>query len=112
MPYIETVTNQTIDDETAESLKTALGEAVTLIGKTESWLQLSFRSDATMYFRGQAVPQVYARVALLGAAGAGAYEKMSARLCEIYGEQLGVPPESVYIQYEEARVWGWNGGNF
>jgi hypothetical protein len=112
MPYIETVTNQAISPATAEELKTKLGEAITLLGKTESWLQLSFRGGVTMYFKGKPVPQVYARVALLGSASGGAYEKMSARLCQIYGELLGVAPESVYIQYEEARIWGWNGGNF
>ncbi|MDR0883322.1 MAG: hypothetical protein LBN05_01740 [Oscillospiraceae bacterium] len=112
MPYIETVSNQPISRDTTIALKRELGEAITLLGKTESWLQLSFRGDVDMFFKGEPSAQVYARVALLGAAGPSAYEKMTARLCEIYGKHLGTPPDKVYVQYEEAKVWGWNGANF
>ena len=112
MPYIETVTNQIITPEVAEDIKTKLGKTIGIIGKSESWLQLSFNDGAKMYFKGQDVPQVYARVALLGSASATAYEKMTAAMCDIYSEVLEVSQENIYIQYEEARVWGWNGANF
>jgi len=112
MPYIETVTNQFVTPEAAEILKDKLGEAISLIGKSEDWLQLSFSGDAKMYFKGKEVPQVYSRVALLGSATAGGYEKLTARMCELYSQVLEVPQENIYVQYEEARVWGWNGANF
>ena len=112
MPYIETVTNQYVTPEAADTIKAKLGEAITLLGKSESWLQLSFTGGAKMYFKGQEAPQVYVRVALLGSAGVGAYEKMTARMCEIYSQELEIPQENIYIQYEEAKIWGWNGGNF
>ena len=112
MPYIETVTNQFITPEAADAIKERLGQAMEIIGKSESWLQLSFTGNAKMYFRGKEVPQVYSRVALVGSAGNSAYEKLTARMCEIYSETLELPQENIYIQYEEARVWGWNGANF
>ncbi|MCL2023326.1 MAG: phenylpyruvate tautomerase MIF-related protein [Oscillospiraceae bacterium] len=112
MPYIETVTNQMLPPESTDAIAKKLGAAIELIGKSENWLQLSFAGGAKMYFQGKEVPQVYARVALVGSASDSAYAKLTARICEIYGEELGVPPDKIYIQYEEARVWGWNGSNF
>ena len=42
MPFINTKYSQDITPEQEEQIKSALGQAVTLIGKTESWLMVGF----------------------------------------------------------------------
>ena len=40
------------------------------------------------------------------------YERLTAALSEIINEELGIDRSNIYIKYEEADHWGWNGGNF
>ena len=42
MPFINTKYSQKITSEQETELKTALGSAVSILGKTESWLMLGF----------------------------------------------------------------------
>jgi hypothetical protein len=37
---------------------------------------------------------------------------MTAALCKIYEHELGIPKDRIYVTYQEAEHWGWNGGNF
>jgi len=113
MPYISTMTNQAISAQTEVLLKEQLGEAIALIpGKSESWLMLSFQEKTPLYFRGEACPCVYAEVKLFGSAGDAVYDSLTARLTQLYADALAVPPENIYVKYEEVSHWGWNGRNF
>lgn len=46
MPFINTKYSQKITPEQETELKTALGSAVSILGKTESWLMLGFERSA------------------------------------------------------------------
>ena len=35
-----------------------------------------------------------------------------AAISEIISETLGIDSSNIYIKYEEAEHWGWNGSNF
>ena len=52
MPYIETTSNVSIPGRKEQVIKDRMGDAIEKIpGKTESWLMLSFRDNAAMYFK-------------------------------------------------------------
>ena len=53
MPFINTKYSQKITPEQETELKTALGSAVSILGKTESWLMLGFEQECSLYFRGE-----------------------------------------------------------
>ena len=53
MPYIKTSTNVQINEEKLNIIKTKMGEAIKLMGKTEEWLMLEFDDNMKMYFKGQ-----------------------------------------------------------
>lgn len=114
MPYIKTTTSVAVSDATKESLKNKLGEAIALIpGKTDRWLMLAFEDNISMAFAGKSDEQyAMAEVNLLGAATREAYERLTAAICEIYNEELGIKPENTYVMYSEFSNWGWNGSNF
>ena len=114
MPFISTKTNKTVSPDTARALKEAYASAIELLpGKTEKWLMLSFEGDTLMAFHGDMEsPMAYVTVALVGKAPREAYEALTARICEIMGEVLGIASDMVYVKYEEVEHWGYNGYNF
>lgn len=114
MPYIRTTVSKELTEQNKESLKAKLGQAIALIpGKSESWLMLSFEDNTNMYFKGDG-SQDYAflQVSIFGSASDAAYDRLTAALCEIVNEELGIDLANIYVKYEEVDHWGWNGSNF
>ncbi|MBR6335826.1 MAG: hypothetical protein IKR90_06725 [Clostridia bacterium] len=114
MPYIKTTTNLPVSDAARENLTRKLGSAIALIpGKTEAWLMLSFVDNVPMSFKGDSSENyAMAEVSLYGEASPAAYNRLTAAICEIYGEELDIPAGNIYVKYEETDHWGWNGSNF
>ena len=104
MPYINTTTTKKLDKSVRDEIKAELGQIIAEIpGKTENWLMVGFCEGAAMYFRGDDSAD---------SAYADAYERMTARICDLFEKKLGISPDRVYVKYEEAEHWGWNGANF
>ena len=114
MPYIRTTVSKEITQENIDSLKTKLGQAIALIpGKSESWLMLAFEDKVNMYFKGDCSEEyAYIEVSLFGSTSDAAYDRLTAAISEIFNEELGIDRANIYIKYEEAEHWGWNGTNF
>ena len=114
MPLINTKTTVSVSAEQEKTLKTRLGKAIELLpGKTEAWLMVAIEDNVKMYFKGDnSAPCAMVDVSLLGKATKDAYETMTAEICRIMREVLGVPEDRTYVKYEECETWGWNGSNF
>lgn len=114
MPYINTKTTVAINSEKKEILKTKLGKAIELIpGKSETWLMVSFDDKSDMYFKGSHdKPLAFIEVKIFGKATQDAYSKLTQAITAIINEELGIQPDCIYVKYEEATIWGWNGTNF
>ncbi|WP_058485470.1 phenylpyruvate tautomerase MIF-related protein [Defluviitalea phaphyphila] len=113
MPYISTTTTVTMDEKKREAIKTKLGKAIELIGKSENFLMLSFKDNAYMYFKGSnEKPLAFVEVKLLGKASKEVYSNLTKEITNILNEELQIQPDCVYVKYEEVEHWGWNGTNF
>ena len=114
MPYINTKINTPLEHDRQEALAKKYGEIITLIpGKSERWLMLSFSDKNEMYFGGKSgEPMAYVELKLFGGASDAVYDKLTAAICGALSDILGIAPSNVYIKYEEAEHWGWNGSNF
>lgn len=114
MPYIHVRTNQMLSDDEEQNLKTALGEAITLLpGKTEDWLMVDLEGDARLWFAGDKDRLLaIVEVDLLGKSDKASYEKLTARICDIMEKELNVPADGVYVKYGEYTHWGYNKTNF
>ncbi len=113
MPFINTKYSAEITAEQETELKTKLGKAIEILGKTEAWLMLGFEQNCSLYFKGEKSTKIaFAEVSLLGDAPRASYEKLTAELCSIYGDVLGVPSDKVYVKYSPTENWGWNNINF
>lgn len=113
MPFIQSKVSVGMTREQKESLKTKLGQAITIFpGKSERWLMVGLEDNCDLYFQGSnAEPAAFIEVKVFGGFTDAASEKMTAELCRIYGEELGISASRIYIKYEEVERWGRNGSN-
>ena len=109
MPFINAKFSSTVSPEKELALKSALGEAITLIGKPERYLMVEIEDDRRLYFGGDnSAPIAFFDVSLLHSAPRASYEKLTARLCRIAKDIMGVDGSNVYVKFEETENWGYD----
>jgi phenylpyruvate tautomerase PptA (4-oxalocrotonate tautomerase family) len=114
MPYISAKTNIEITKEKEVSIKEKLGKAISSIpGKSEQWLMVSLEDKCSLYFKGKTDSAVaFVEVKLFGSASTDAYQKLTAQITKILGDELGITAGQIYVTYQEIEHWGWNGSMF
>lgn len=113
MPYIDAKITGTVTPAQRETLKTQLGEAIALLRKPESFLMIGFQDQYDLYMGGQQLEKgAYVSIAMLGEPVREDTEAMTAKVTEIFQQQLDIPPKNLYVSYQGIRDWGWNGKNF
>ena len=114
MPFIGSKVTVKISPEKEETIKTRLGKAIELIpGKSERFLMVGFEDEYKLYFAGEKLEKgAFVEVKVFGKVSKEAYDKVTAEVCKIYEEELGIPQNKIYVKYEEIENWGWNGRNF
>lgn len=113
MPFIDSKITLPVSGQQKEVLKAELGKAVALLGKPESFLMVGFEDNYDLYMGGKKLEKgAYVAVSLFGNASASAYENMTAKICELYERELGIPGNAVYVTYHGVNDWGWTGRNF
>ena len=113
MPFIDSKISVKLTEEKKESIKTQLGKAISILNKPESFLMVGIEDSYDLYMAGNKLEKgAYVQVSLFGNSSPAAYEKMTAKICEIYENELGIPGNNVYVTYHGVSDWGWNGRNF
>lgn len=113
MPFIDLKIAGAVPAEKKESVKAALGRAIPALHKTEAYLMVGIADNYDLWMGGRRLERgAYAAVSLFGSAAPADCEEMTARVCRILDEELGIPGEAVYVTYHPVRDWGWNGSNF
>lgn len=114
MPFISTKTNTLISKDAEIRIKKRYGKAISILpGKSEEWLMLDFCDNCNMYFRGEDDEKLaFVEVKIFGEASDTATNALTAELCLILQEELGISPDCVYVKYEACSKWGWNSSNF
>lgn len=109
MPHINIKTNKEIIKEKELLIKEKLGEAISIIGKSESWLMIEFNSNCNMYFKGSDDDCAYIEVKLFGSS---TYNEFTNVLTDLISNELNILPSNIYVSYFETNNWGYNGSNF
>lgn len=113
MPFINSKVTVPVGPESQEKIKAELGKACSIIGKPESYVMIGFEDGYSLYFAGEKLDKgAYISVDVYGSGNSGAFEKMTAKICEIYENELGIPGNHIYVEYRTTPDWGWNGRNF
>jgi hypothetical protein len=112
MPFIRTETNLPIPAEKEKALARRFGQDIALLpGKSESYLMLSFRENAPLYFAGSDAPAAFCEVKVFGPLSSPACSRLTAALTESLQAELEIPANRIYIAYFSTGEWGWNGSN-
>ncbi len=113
MPFIDSKITLKVSEEKREAIKAELGQAVSILNKSESFLMTGFDDEYCLYMAGKKLEKgAFVAVSLFGNASSAAYEKMTAEICRIYEQHLGIPQDKIYVTYTGISDWGWNGRNF
>lgn len=114
MPYLKIQTNQSPDPEAGRALMADASALVAdRLGKPERYVMVELQGTAPMLFAGTDAPLAYLELKSIGLPGSATAE-LSAALCELLEQKLGVPRDRVYVEFADAErhMWGWNGGTF
>lgn len=113
MPFIDSKITLSLSEDKKEEVKVRLGQAVSLIGKTENYLMVGFEDNYDLYLGGKKLDAgAFVSVSMYGSASSSAYDSMTAEICRIYDEVLNIPAKNIYVTYTGIPDWGWNGRNF
>ena len=113
MPFINTKVTLPLSQEKKDVLKAGFGKAVSIMGKPESYLMLGFEDSCDLYFAGKKLEKgAFVSVQVYGAVDPDESSRMTAELCRILKDELGIPGDCVYVAYQGIENWGWNGRNF
>jgi len=114
MPLLKIQTNQPIETDTQKSLISRASQAVAaMLGKPERYVMVSLEQNPAMLFGGSDEPLAYLELKSIGLPEAETAE-FSRALTSLLGDELGLPPDRIYIEFADAprSMWGWNGGTF
>lgn len=110
MPLLHLKCSKEIPSDLIPALSSLIAEG---IGKPEQYVMVVVDA-ATIMMSGSEGNAAHATIKSLGGLSAEVNRSLSASLCSLLNDKLGIPPERVYINFEscERDQWGWNGSTF
>ncbi len=114
MPYLKIQTNLNIDSSEATALAQKASKTVSeLLGKAERYVMVALEDGTSMVFAGSNAPLAYLELKSIGLPPERT-KSFSQALCSFIQNELSIPPERIYIEFDDAprNMWGWNGDTF
>lgn len=109
MPFINVKTSVKVDDIKKEVIENRLTNSISILpGKTSSYFMCAVEDNISMMFHGDKKPAAFVEVKIFGKSTGDAYEKLTAEICTILNEEIGVAPDYCYVKFEEVENWGFN----
>lgn len=113
MPFIDSKITVSLSPEKEENIKQKLGQAISTLGKTESFLMVGFEDNYSLYMGGKKMDKgAFVSVRVFGNVDSAQSEEMTAKICQIFSDELDIPGQNVYVTYQGIADWGWNSRNF
>ncbi|CDI02615.1 putative Macrophage migration inhibitory factor [Candidatus Competibacter denitrificans Run_A_D11] len=114
MPLLTLQTSASLSSQQRHDLLAPLSKIVAeCIGKPERYVMVAV-SEAAMLMGGAEAPAAYADIRSIGGLNNAVNRKLSEGVCRVLQEQLGIPPDRVYLGFSNVSVenWGWDSGTF
>ncbi|HTQ30048.1 MAG TPA: phenylpyruvate tautomerase MIF-related protein [Opitutaceae bacterium] len=114
MPYLNIQTNLPLAEKAERTiLQHASALVAAELGKPEEFVMVALEPDTPMFFAGSDEPVAFLELKSIGLP-AGKTKKLSAALCALIEEHLGIPKDRVYVKFIDVHhsMWGWKGDVF
>jgi len=114
MPYLKIQTNHPLDSgKSLEFIKSASRVVAEGLGKPERYVMVALEPPVPMIFAGSDDPTVFMELKSIGLPESRTAQ-LSASLCQLVHDELAVPADRVYIEFQDAprKMWGWDKGTF
>ena len=116
MPSLIIHTNVAVADKTSDKsafLSRCSSATAQMLSKPESYVMVELCDSRSMLFGGTDAPLAFVELKSLGLNTEQTAE-LSARLCRLLNDALGIDPARVYIEFAapERAMFGWNSGTF
>lgn len=114
MPYLKIQTNLPLSKKAGQTvLKSASALVATELEKPESFVMVALEPDTAMLFAGSDDPVAFLELKAIGLP-AKQTKALSAALCALIEEHLGIPRDRVYVKFIDVHhsMWGWKGDVF
>lgn len=114
MPLLKINTNRKLDDTRANHLLAEASRSVAeILGKPEDYVMVDLSDGRRMSFAGETAPLASLELKSLGLPEERT-PALSAALCRLISDALGIPQERIYIEFSSPprRMWGWDGRTF
>ena len=111
MPFVIARVNVPVTPEQERELKASLGRAIELVpGKNEQYLMICFEDSCRFWLRGNnSQPAAYLEVSIFGNEQHHGYEGLTCEITKAFHRVLDIPPENIYLKYDDIHVWAVNG---
>ena len=105
MPFIDSKVTVKMSDDQKETLKSSLGQAITTMNKTESYLMVGINDGYDLFMGGKKLDKgAYVEVSVFGDVTPKACDAMTGKICDIFADVLGIPGNAVYVTYQNIHT--------
>ncbi len=114
MPLLSIQTNVEVPPDRRGALLREVSRGLAAaLGKPERYVMVSYRHVPDMLFAGDDTPLAYLEVKSIRLPQDRTSE-LSATLCRLVNDQLGIGQDRIYIEFADAaaHLWGWDGATF
>lgn len=114
MPYLKIQTNLPLTEKAEEIvLKSASALVARELEKPEAFVMVALQPDTPMLFAGTDAPVAFLELKAIGLPALKT-KSLSAVLCQMIQEHLGIAKERVYVKFHDVNhsMWGWKGDVF
>ena len=114
MPLLKLETNVAIPEAKRAPLLSSLSKLVAqAIGKPEQYVMVTV-GPAALLMAGKPGDAAFLDLRSIGGLSSEVNHQLSARLCQLLQQTLGIAPDRVYLNFTEVKAgnWGWNGETF
>ena len=114
MPLVTVSVSIQMNAESKERIKKECNDIIVqLLGKPQKYVMVIVRDKEDIFFDGSNLPAAYLEVKSIGEFTPDKTKELSVRFCDLL-EKLGIQPDRVYIEYNDAKrhLWGYNRTTF
>ena len=110
MPLLNISTNKKIKNEQMLLAKSS-DFICSLLNKPENFVMIKLTDGLMMHFAGTNEHCCFIEIKSIGSINS---ENISKSICEFFSSELQIPPERIYIFFQEvdSNMWAWNNQTF